>query len=285
MPHGSPPLRLVAPAPADPDLVIRASSLSQYPDCMRRTAARIFPDRIAAAGFTLRSLPSGIGAATGTACHTGAAYTLGEKLRTGSLGNATEAQQRALDSLGDTIVHGVMWDQTSPDLNTAQKQVVRQLASYRREVAPRIVPLAVEERLEATLSPHVVISGQVDTAVHLGLRDLKTGTQRRANSFQYGTYSLLQRAHRRRVDFIIEDFLPRVRISAPQPPAEEHHYDVAESERAAAAIIKRMVADLRAFEATGDPWSWMANPNSMLCGNRWCPAHSTDFCRAWKDAA
>jgi hypothetical protein len=158
--------------------------------------------------------------------------------------------------------------------------VVRQVALYRRQVAPRIVPVTVEERLEAEVTPGVVLSGQVDTTVEGGVRDLKTGVRRRANGFQYGAYALLQRSHGRRVETIIEDFLPRVRIGAEQPPAQEHAYDVAEAERATTAIIRRMADDHARFVETGDPYAFLPNPNSVLCSDRWCPAWGTGFCRA-----
>lgn len=45
-------------------VVIRASSLSGYADCPRRSAARMFRREIIAAGFDLRETPPGIGAAT-----------------------------------------------------------------------------------------------------------------------------------------------------------------------------------------------------------------------------
>jgi hypothetical protein len=31
----------------------------------------------------------------------------------------------------------------------------------------------------------------------------------------------------------------------------------------------------------GDPWAFQSNPNSVLCGERFCPAWGTDFCRDW----
>src|SRR3990167_1255568 len=61
--------------------VIRPSSLSSFMDCGRRAATKLFWREIHGAGFTLRSLPAGIGAATGTATHAGMGGNLpGEKL-------------------------------------------------------------------------------------------------------------------------------------------------------------------------------------------------------------
>ena len=66
---------------------IRASSLSSYPDCLRRTASRIFYDDIVAAGYELRTTNTGIGAATGTGTHSGAGYILSQKIETGIEGD------------------------------------------------------------------------------------------------------------------------------------------------------------------------------------------------------
>lgn len=269
---------------ADPDdVVIRASSLTGYPDCMRRTAARLFAPEIRAMGYRLRSLPNGIGAATGTACHAAAAFTLRAKLETGGLGRPADASAMAIAALDEEVAGGVQYDDCSPNLNTAQQQVLRQTAVYRTQVASKIVPLMVETRLEAKIGS-ATVTGQVDAYVADGLRDLKTGRHRRINGFQYGLYSLLHEAHRHPVQSIVEDFVPRAPLRKPQPPAEQHAYDVAESERAAMAIVRRMTADLRSFRLTADPWSFIANPLSMLCSDKYCPAWGTDFCTVHKDA-
>ena len=261
---------------------IRASSLTSYPDCLRRTAARIFKSDIEDAGFKLRQPPTGIGAATGSATHTGAAYMLRGKIERGEQGDEADAIELAIDALRADIEPGVTWDKTSPGLNTAERQVVRQVRSYGRYVAPNIEPETVEEYLEQPLKEggNIWVTGHTDVKIERGIRDLKTGSMRRANGYQYGTYSLLYRSAGLEVDFLIEDFIPRVSINKEQPRPEVHHYDVAEAENAAYAIIKHMVGDLQTFRETGDPWSFLANPMSVLCSAKYCPAHSTPFCRA-----
>lgn len=261
---------------------IRASSLSSYPDCLRRTAARIFKKDIEDAGFELRITNTGIGAATGTGTHAGAGFMLRTKIDTGIQGSDEDAIEIAIDSLRYEIDPGVTWDATSPNLNVAEKQVIRQVRSYGRHVAPTIDPETVEEYLEQPLieGGNIWITGHTDTKFATGVRDLKTGTLRRANGYQYGCYSLLYRSSGLDVQFLIEDYVPRVSINKEQPLPEVHYYDVADSEMAAYAIINHMVGSLQSFQATGDPWAWLANPMSMMCSPKYCPAHGTSFCKA-----
>jgi hypothetical protein len=124
-----------------------------------------------------------------------------------------EAEARAITALDAEVAAGVAWDDTTYSLNTAQAGVRRQVRQYRRQVAPEITPVAVEGRLSADLEPGVVVSGEVDCRETNGLIDLKTGTARRANAVQYGTYALIHRAHRLPVERLREVFLPRVRAA------------------------------------------------------------------------
>jgi len=255
--------------------VIRPSSLSSYIDCGRRAATKLFWREIADAGFVLRQLSAGIGAATGTATYAAMAFMLKEKMLTGDLGNETEPDQRAMESLKEQIAPGVTFDTTSPDLNTAQRQVLRQAKSYRLYIAPKLNPVAVEQRYEAETNG-MMLSGQPDVAAD-GVHDLKTG-KLRANHPQYGCYSLLLRTHGIETPRIIEDFVPRISINKPQPEPQQIVYDVAQCETVAMSLIKKLERDYREFLETSDPNAFMANPSSMLCSEKYCPAHSTSFC-------
>lgn len=258
-------------------VIIRPSSLSSYMDCGRRAATKLFWREIADAGFVLRPLPASIGAATGTGTHTGMAYMLREKMLSGDLGNATECEHRALESLSEQIAPGVVYDSTSPDLNTAQKQVIRQVKSYRLYIAPKLNPIAVEQRYEAQVSDDMTLSGQVDIAEN-GVRDLKTG-KLRPNHPQYGSYSLLLRTHGIEVPRIVEDFVPRVSLKQEQPEPQEIVYDVAQCENVAMSLIRKLERDYREFLESGDPNAFLANPSSMLCSPKYCSAHGTTFCQ------
>ena len=84
-------------------LVIRASSLPQFPDCGRRWAARNLRDEIEAAGYKLRTLPPSIGAAIGTGTHAAAAHELTHKMEHGDLGNPDHAEQRGIQALEEEL--------------------------------------------------------------------------------------------------------------------------------------------------------------------------------------
>src|SRR5260370_152870 len=123
------------------DTIVRASSTSSYPDCPRRGAARMFENEIKSMGYELRRLPPHIGAVTGTATHVAVYWALSEKITTGELGNQTEAESRAMESLRAGTAEGVMWDGVTTTMNTAQRQVVRQSRIYRQHVAATLSPL------------------------------------------------------------------------------------------------------------------------------------------------
>lgn len=264
-------------------ITVRASSTPQYPDCSRRWASRHAALLLADHGFQVREIPSTVGAAVGTATHSGASFILGEKVDTGTLGNDTEADQRALQSLDESVARGCMWDDTTSNLNTAQKQVLRQVATFRIHTAPNLKPVSIEQRLTAKMSERMTVSGQADICENDSVHDLKTGVMRRANAAQYGTYSLLRRAFGHTVNRLVEVYVPRARITKPQPDPELHTIPIEAAERAAEGILRRIELDISTFEQTGEPWSFLANPASMLCSDRYCPAHGTTFCRVHKE--
>ena len=247
-------------------------------DCGRRAATKLFWREIHDAGFTLRSLSAGIGAATGTATHAGMGFMLREKMLTGELGNETEQDQRALASLSEQVAPGCTYDTTSPNLNTAQAQVLRQVRSYRQHVAPKLEPVAVEQRYEAETG-EMMLSGQIDALETDGIiSDLKTGTVQRSNMLQYSAYSLLLRAHGFTITGAREDFIRRVAIDTPQPEPTRTLIDIGHGEHVVMATIQRIARDYEAFIKTGNPLSFAANPMSVLCGEKWCPAFNSSFC-------
>lgn len=256
---------------------IRVSSLPQYPDCPRRTAAKLWQAAIGEAGYELRQVESSIGASVGTGTHAAAAFDLEERMD-GREPNTTESEQRGIQALEDDIQDGVIWDKTSPNLSTAQKQVIRQAKQYRNDVVPATQPVAVEQRYKATTPGGRTLTGQSDLLDQAMLRDTKTGKMQRVNLAQYGGYSLLLKSNGLRVDRIGEDFIQRVSIRDPQPPVATKEYPVAQAERVAYGIIQAMEADLDQFEADGTPQAFLANPASMLCSPEYCPAFGTAFC-------
>jgi hypothetical protein len=259
-------------------ITIRCSSLPGALDCERREAAKTFRADIERAGYVLRDPGNGIAAAVGTATHAGATWSLQQKIETGELGNKTESEQRAIDSLTIERERGVSWDDTSPDRNTAEKQVVRMLNLYRSHVAASVVPVSVEKRLQAQVSEGIILSGQTDVSELERIRDIKTGKNDQYHGAQLGGYTLLARAHNQPIDKACVDFIQRVRISQVQPNPRKIDYDMAECESLAWAVIERIKSNYEKFLQTGMADAFLPNPKSMLCSDKYCPAHSTRFC-------
>jgi hypothetical protein len=274
-------------------ITIRVSSLAGYHDCARRTAAQIFWHEVVDAGFRLRYLPRGIGAIVGTVVHRAAADMLGRKARTGTLPGRVDAVARGREILDDQVADiEVIFDGPNGQTHNmadAVDQTVKMVAVYNAAIAPTVNPILIEERLEAEVEPGLVLSGQPDLVAREpgAIRDLKTGARPPASfAPQLGGYSLLARTHGLSIERAAIDFIARVRPRKPQPAPTTHEAVIAHAETAAATIVRNIAADLATFRKgdparriqPGDPWAFPANPRSMLCSARFCPAYGTPFC-------
>lgn len=268
--------------------IIRASTLSGYADCPRRSAPKIIGPLIKAAGFDLNRKPFGIGGVIGIAVHDGAAMMLKEKATSDTLPSLDDVENRAVESIRKGVEVGTTYDREAPDLNIAESQVRRMAREYRASIAPDVRPILVEERLEANYSPGIIVTGQADVVAREpgAVRDTKTGKRRGNHKPQIGTYSLLARSNGIPIHAAKEDFIQRVGIKKPQPPGQVFDHDIASCETAAVNVLRHIEGDIKTFvegdEARrikpGDPWAFMANPSSMLCGAKYCEAFGTQWC-------
>ncbi|TAD89897.1 MAG: hypothetical protein EAZ99_07860 [Alphaproteobacteria bacterium] len=276
--------------------IIRASALTGYADCPRRAAAKLFRPDIRAAGYELPELPSGIGAAMGTAVHSAAKVALDEVAKSGSLPPLSVATDAAQAVLHEGVKKGVAWEAKGITTAQAAEVVVQKMVvSYHEEIAPTIQPILVEERLEATVSSDsltgisFVLSGQADVVAREPgkIRDLKTGKKRGAHGAQLGAYDLLAESNGLPIKEAAIDFIQRVGLKTAQPPAVVDNYDLGNVQQQALRVIAQAETDLRTFLlgnadlrlAAGDPRAFLSNPSSMLCSPKYCPAHGTPFCR------
>lgn len=279
-----------------PTTVIRVSSLNGYPDCSRRAAASIFWKEIQDAGYRLREDIRGIGAAVGTAVHKAAELVLREKAEKGALPPVSFGQDVARDSIKDQVAHGIAFEDGSRAITRnsgeAVDQVVRMTRLYHVGVAPEVNPIIVEERLQAEVRPGIILSGQPDVVAREPnrVRDLKTGGRLGNYGAQTGGYSLLVRSHDLDVAEASVDFIKRVRDPAKQPSPLVKPVPITEAESTALNVIRHIEQDIRTFREgdpergipAQDPWSFMANPHSVLCSPKFCRAYKTEFCDAWK---
>ena len=269
--------------------VIRCSALTAYPDCNRRGAARLFWREISSMGFRLRSTPRGIGAAIGSAVHRAAEVILKEKAETGSLPPSTVAADCAAETLAESVREGVDFDRTTANRVEGEVTAVGMARAYHRVIAPTVDAILIEERLEAEVAPGLILSGTPDLVAREPhrIRDLKTSSRPGgSHAPQIGGYSLLARSHGLDIAEAAVDSIKRVSIGKPQPDPVSKPVAVAQAETAASNILRHIAGDLETFRngdparhiLPGDPWAFQANPASILCSPRYCPAFGTTFC-------
>jgi hypothetical protein len=280
------------------ELFVRASSLPWYQDCPRRSAARLWRSTILAAGYELRTCDMSVGAAVGSGVHAGAGLMLTEKATSGQLAPIDAATDATIEEMRRRMMEdGATYDRETPGPNEAEKQATNMVKAYAVYIAPKVNPVLVERRLEATV-PHsrmgFILSGQQDVLAREPgrIRDLKTGKARGNYKPQLGSYALLAKSHPEvlggvAVDGAVEDFVQRVGYKKDQPQPTSYVHDLVGAETAAMAVLRHMDDHLHMFLngdperylVPGDPWAFPANPSSKLCGAKYCEAFGTAFCR------
>jgi len=262
---------------------IRASMLPAWPDCPRRAAARQFAQEIREAGHELRELEPSVGAALGTAVHAAAAAMAIAKRDTGEAGNVEDHLEQAVAGFREETAAGAVWDDSTPNRRTAEAQITRQTKAWGSHVLPQVDPLIVEQRYDADAGDGFLLTGQLDLVTDAGaVRDLKAGALPRPYHAQQGAYSLLLRSQREPMTptSLLMDWVPRTRLKKAQETPETHAYDRREAEKAASGTIGAIKADLTRWRDGGraNEWSFLANNNSLLCSDRYCPAWGTTWC-------
>jgi hypothetical protein len=261
--------------------------LPAYNDCPRRATARQFRGEIEKAGYFLnQELPS-IGAAVGTATHAVAEAYFISRI---SLENYSEqeAVEKALQALREETGKGCNWDDTTPSIDAAEKQIRRMASAYIQELGINIKPVATEMRITADLEDGWELSGQIDLLAedgngNLWLRDLKTGAVSRSHHAQLGAYSLLYRSappegFPKEIKSGAIDFIKRTPKTRPQDSVKTTEYDLPLCEKTAWATIQRIKKNMQDFQSTRDIDCFPENPMSMLCNKTYCIAHGTNFC-------
>lgn len=268
---------------------IRASMLPSYPDCPRRAVAKQFRKKFEKLGYQFNELPPSVGAAAGTAVHTGAEKLL-RAFHAGKTITLDDAIEPAIAGFQEETGKGAIWDDTTPNANVATEQIKRMVAAYsQRLLMPATISgePAVELSLEADAGNGWKLTGHIDLVTESGwVRDTKTGSLMRPYHAQLGAYSLLVRSNKvlPQVHGAAIDFIKRVGKTKSQPPLVVQEYVVAACERNAMGLIQRVKADMASFDASQDVNSFMCNQMSMMCSNQYCPAFGTDFCELTKSS-
>jgi hypothetical protein len=147
------------------------------------------------------------------------------------------------------------------------------------EVIPSKRPRSIETKRTARVIEDFEITGSLDLEeCDETISDLKTGKLGCYHG-QLGEYSLLKKAHTgTSAGKLIIDHVPRFKLSKPYPGTQKIEYDVAQCEIIAHSVTQRIVSDVKRFQKTANPWCFMANPMSMMCSKRYCPAWGSNFC-------
>jgi len=256
---------------------VRASSLSSYADCPRRWMARQSHQLVQDAGYALNSIGRHIGAATGQATHQGSLSGLRARLKTGTF-DPEAMDDVAISTLREETEGQVIWDDRSPNINTAEKQVIRQVHVFRDSVLPDDESEWIEPEWKGMHHTGLEVTGHPDLVKYDLLSDVKTGIES-DNAAQYGCYVMLSwnAPEKPQLDHIHELFIPRTKITAPAPELDVIKYDLEGCVAIADATLTKIARALGEFEKEGRN-AFLANTRSMLCSNTFCAAWGTSFC-------
>lgn len=263
--------------------MIRASSVSNYYDCPRRSATHLFRNLIVSSGFSLNEERQNVGAAIGGAMHAAVNYTMLYKINNNNHpGYDDDAIQVAKTFLNVEAEKGLVYDKVTFNKFDAEKQVIRKVRRFRGDVAPLISPLHAEKEFVAQYKGYEII-GHVDwIEVNHDIGDAKGGKWKGWHAGQLGTYSMLAKSNGFNPQRLYDVHLRTVPLKEPEPEPEITNYSVSDCERIATYTLDDIISDLERFRETGDRRAFRPNPSSNLCDPKYCPAFGTNFCREHK---
>lgn len=266
-------------------VIIRASSLPEFRDCPRRAAARAWPDMLKRFGFELANAGSGpkthhVGALIGTAAHAGFAELLIQQRDQIAL-DVGEAERVAREKWTQEVKKGdlVSYDDTTEHIGMAHEQIFQMLQEFAVTVAPYSKPVLIEHQWIVDAGHGFELSGTIDELDYVErLEDHKTGAREPSAPEQMGGYALLAETEGHRVRWLRLNWVPRMTINKPQRTTVYKPYEVEPCKKEAYAVIKDIKGSVKAFQKTGRPQIFGANPRSMRCKARYCPVFNTPFC-------
>lgn len=252
------------------------SALPTYNDCARLAASKLFPTQINAAGFTLRALKASAAALVGTQFHNIAAEIL--RARQSGVTDFAELVEIGMSKAEKVdFAQPTEWDDpTSPQAAmVAIEKITRAWLPTGMTINARLIEAELTKPAEAGLT----LSGHIDVLTTEGvIRDHKTGKQRPSPQAQLGGYAILAEHAGHEVTGVATDWIKRVGEAKAQVMPISESFNLKECKSAAERTIDQILSDLDAFQYSGNPWEFQANPASNLCGQKYCPAFGTSFC-------
>jgi hypothetical protein len=261
-------------------ILIHCSTLPGYNDCPRRAAPRICWDLIKDSGVPFTPERPKIYTAVGNGCHLGAAAMARRKMTASPMLN--EGQSVAIAKMHEDAKIGVEFDDVTTNITVAEKQVLRMVASFHADVLPALAPREIELKRQVRISDDFGLIGTYDLdTTEDDLFDWKFGSVWRSCRAQLGGYSIMRRAHCNTVSRKLWGcHVPRVAIRKPQPAPDMVTYDVDGAEKLATEVIQTIMRDIRAFQKSGNPACFPANPMSNICSPKYCRSYGTAWCKA-----
>lgn len=258
---------------------IRCSMLPGWNDCPRRAAAKQYGRLIGGAGFEIRRTQPSVGAAVGTAVHSAIAAVL-RRRQSGAVREWTAADmESALASFREEVKTGCEWDDTTPNALAAELQI-KSLATAILNNLGDAEPVLIEHEIKASLSNGWMLTGHIDLLDDAKtLTDWKTGALARPYIAQTGGYVLALEANGQEVSKAGNLFAKRVRANKPQPEPEWREHDLATARKSAWSTIKSIQETMERFAEKRNPYAIPANPMSLMCSPKYCPAFGTEFCK------
>ena len=176
---------------------------------------------------------------------------------------------------------GIFYDTASPSANICEKQVENLSLAFYHDALPDIDPLELETSLSLDLNEEFSLSGHPDIISRPGIDDLKFGGVKRRYQAQVGAYAYLaMKSGRTKPGELRIIHIPRTPIAKPQGLTEITRYDVSDCIHEASDVVRTIANQLKHFLSTCDPSCFPANPASILCSNKYCPAFCVkQWCR------
>ena len=271
---------------AEKFIEIRSSGLPTAMDCWRKWAMQMavdpksgFAPVMQKHGYTIPvRKKNGIGSSIGTACH----EAFGQFFQAKIDGYESAAPENVgLSKFHKLAAEGIEYDKKiTKDVKTAVAQVKRMIKEYAphaRTLKPKRAEFKLETRLDP-LKPYLLTGHPDIYEVDGAIRDMKFGSHLSPYEPQLGAYRLMARSHGMESSKLFIDWVPRTTLKQEQKPLQVIEYNPRIAETSAHHLINEAVERVEKFTETGDPWAFMANPNSNLCSKTWCPAWGTEFC-------
>lgn len=267
---------------------LHASSLSDYGDCARRAAAKLFKNQIGKV-YNLADYRRSVGIPIGNTLHKLMAELFRIKLVIGHIDESDieTALAAVWDTFTDDCAEGVIWDKKGPTMHEEHaREQLKNMAIALLPVAQYTNPAKIEHTWEWKVSPlgklavPVKIKGTIDLLTTRGeIQDHKCGKEFPSVYAQLGLYALLGEYNGEDITGARVNFVPRKPISKQyEVVVRSVALDLDECKAAAWTAIKEFQRHYEDYLATNDPHSFPSNPVSYLCSSNYCLAHGTGWC-------